>query len=290
MKNILKIDDLNYKIKFFLLLNIGLIFTAIGIAVFKAPNKFVFGGTSGISIIISTLFPMFNVGISMWIVNIILVVLGSAFLGFKKMGMMVYSSFALSFFVTLLEEIFPLENPLTDDLFLEFCFAVILPAIGSAIAFNIGASTGGTDIIAVILSKYTSLEVGKALLVTDIGVVIFATIIYGPKIGMYCALGITLKSTIIDSVIEGLNLRKVCTVISEKPEEIKTFIMEQLHRTATEQNAYGAYSNKKEKVLMTVLTRSEAAKLRGYIRKVDKKAFITIVNSSEIIGKGFRNI
>ncbi len=285
-----KWNNIKYLIKFFLILNTGLIFTALGIAVFKAPNKFVFGGTSGISIIISTLVPFLNVGVSMWIVNAALVILGLIFLGFKKMSMMIYSSFALSLFVTVFESAFKLASPLTDDMFLEFCFAVILPAIGSALAFNIGASTGGTDIIAVILSKYTSLEVGKALLVTDIGVVIFATVIYGAKIGMYCALGIILKSTIIDSVIEGMNLRKVCTVISSRAEDIKYYITNELKRGATEQLTHGAYTNNEQKMLMTVLTRSEATKLRNYIRKKDPGAFITIVNSSEIIGKGFRNI
>ncbi len=283
-------SDWMYKTRYFLTLNLGLLFTALGIAVFKAPNKFVFGGTSGISIIISTLLPTVNVGLAMWIVNILLVMLGLCFLGFKRMGIMMYSSFALSFFVALLEKVLALTGPLTDDLFLEFCFAVILPAIGSALAFNIGASTGGTDIVAVVLNKYTSLEVGKALLVSDFGVVTFAFLVYGSKTGLYCLLGITLKSTIIDNVIEGLNLRKVCTVISKETEQIKTFITEQLHRSATEQVAHGAFTHEEKKVLMTVLTRSEATRLRNFLRKTDPKAFITIVNSSEIIGKGFRTI
>ncbi len=278
------------KLRFFLLLNIGLIFTAVGIAIFKAPNKFVFGGTSGIAILLSTLVSWLNVGTAMWLINVVLVILGILFLGFKKMGMMIYSSFAMSFFVSVLEGMFPLAAPLTDELFLEFCFAVIFPAIGSAIAFNVGASTGGTDIVAVILSKYTSLEVGKALMLSDFGVTFAAMLLYGPKIGLFCVLGIVLKSTIIDSVIEGMNLRKVCTIISAKPEEIQSFIIEQLHRTATVQDIKGAYSEEKKKALMAVLTRSEATRLRNFIRRTDPKAFITIVNSSEIIGKGFRSI
>ena len=188
------------------------------------------------------------------------------------------------------EKLFPLENPLTDQRFLEFCFAVILPAIGSAIVFNIGASTGGTDIIAMILNKHTSLEIGKSLLISDLGIVLIAAYLYGASTGLYCILGMILKCTVVDSAIESLNLRKVCTVISSEPEKVKQFIMEQLRRTATEQEAHGAYSNNAEKVLMTVLTRREAALLRNFIRKEDPHAFITIVNSSEIIGKGFRSI
>lgn len=277
-------------VRFFLLLNAGLLVTAMGIAFFKTPNHFAFGGTSGVSIILSTLFPSLNVGGFMWIVNAVLVLLGFLFLGPKAMGWTIYSSFALSFYVSLCELVAPLSAPLTGDKFLELCFAVILPAIGSAIVFNIGASTGGTDILAMILHKYTSLEIGKALMVSDVGIVLIAAWLYGPATGLYCILGMILKCTVVDSAIESLNLRKVCTVISSCPDEVEEYIIGVLHRSATEQEAYGAYKHQTEKILMTVLTRREAALLRNFLRRKDPKAFITIVNSSEIIGKGFRSI
>lgn len=277
-------------IKYLLLLNIGLIFTAAGIALFKSTNNFVFGGTSGIAIIITSFFPKLNVGYSMWIVNAVLVALALIFLELKSSLWTIYASFALSLYVTVFQKIIPLNHPMTDDLFLEFCFATILPAVGSAIVFNIGASTGGTDIVAMILSKYTSLEIGKALLASDISIVIIAFFIYGEKTGLYCILGLTLKCTILDTAIESLNLRKVCTVISSHPDEIKEYIVNKLHRTATEQQAFGAYRHDERCVLMTVLTRRGAASLRKHIKNVDPYAFITIVNSSEIIGKGFRSL
>ena len=242
------------------------------------------------SIILSTLFPRWNVGVFMWIVNLVLVVLGFFLLGWRSMGWTIYSSFALSFYVSLCEWIWPLTAPLTDDTFLEFCFAVLLPALGSAIVFNVGASTGGTDILAMILQKYTSLEIGRALMVSDLGIVAVAAFLYGPRTGMYCILGMVLKCTVVDSAIESLNLRKVCTVISQQSQLVEKFIIEELHRSATEQPAYGAYTHRRERVLVTVLTRSEAARLRIFLRKNDPGAFITIVNSSEIIGKGFRSI
>ena len=277
-------------LRFFLLLNLGLFLTAVGIELFKSPNQFAFGGTSGLSIILSTLFPRWNVGAFMWVINAVLVVLGFCLLGWRSMGWTIYSSFALSFYVSACEALWPLSAPLTDDTFLEFCFAVLLPALGSAIVFNVGASTGGTDILAMILQKYTSLEIGRALMVSDLGIVAVAAILYGPRTGMYCILGMVLKCTVVDSAIESLNLRKVCTVISQHSQEVERFIIEELHRSATEQPAYGAYSHRRERVLVTVLTRSEASRLRIFLRKKDPTAFITIVNSSEIIGKGFRSI
>ena len=277
-------------LRFFLFLNAGLFLTARGIELFKTPNNFAFGGTSGLSIILATLFPRWNVSAFMWVVNLALVVLGFALLGRKSMGWTVYSSFALSFYVSLCEWLFPLTAPMTDDTFLEFCFAVLLPALGSAIVFNVGASTGGTDILAMILQKYTSLEIGRALLVSDLGIVLVGALLYGARTGMYCILGMVLKCTVVDSAIESLNLRKVCTIITRYPDHVEKYIIEDLHRSATEQPAYGAYTHQKERMLITVLTRAEATRLRIYLRKIDPKAFITIVNSSEIIGKGFCSI
>lgn len=275
---------------FFLILNLGLIFTAVGISIFKTPNHFAFGGTSGLSIILSTLFPKRNVGAFMWIVNAALVVLGFFFLGIRSMGWTIYSSFALSFYVSACEVIYPLSFPLTHDVFLELCFAVILPAVGAAMVFNVGASTGGTDIVAMILHKYTSLEIGRVLLVSDLGIVLIAAYLYGAQTGLYCILGMILKCTVVDSAIESLNLRKVCTIISKYPDQVEDFIINDLHRSATEQNAFGVYTKQEQKVLMTVLTRSETNRLRIHLRQIDPHAFITIVNSSEIIGKGFRSI
>lgn len=276
--------------KFFALLNAGLIATALGIALFKTPNHFAFGGTSGLSIILSTVFPQWNVGFFMWIVNAVLVLLVFAFLGVRSMGWTIYSSFALSFYVSLCEEIWPLTAPLTHDVFLELCYAVILPAVGSAIVFNIGASTGGTDIVAMILHKYTSLEIGRALLVSDLAIVLVGAYLYGPATGLYCILGMVLKTTVVDSAIESINLRKVCTVVTTNPGPVRDFIVKELNRSATEERAEGAYSHEEKWVLMTVLTRAQAQHLRRFVRRNDPHAFITIVNSSEIVGKGFRSI
>ena len=229
--------------KFFFLLNLGLIATAVGIAVFKTPNHFAFGGTSGLSIVLATLFPRFNVGAFMWFVNAALVLLGFVFLGIKSMGWTIYSSIALSFYVSLCERLYPLDHPLTNDVFLELCFAVILSAVGAAIVFNIGASTGGTDIVAMILNKYTSMPVGRALMVSDVGIVLVGAYLYGPATGLYCILGMILKSTVADSAIESINMRKVCTIVTSNPTPVRDFIVNDLHRSATMEQAEGAYTH-----------------------------------------------
>lgn len=277
------------KLIYFLLLNFGLAVLAAGVHFFKAPNNFAFGGTSGISILISSLTP-FNVGTAMLLINAVLVVIGLIFLGPKRMGVTIYSSMALSVFVDLFERIWPMSAPFTDDKFLELCYAVILPAVGSAIVFNIGASSGGTDIVAMILSDKTSIEIGKALLVSDFLIALAAGGLYGVRTGMYCVLGLLAKAFVVDGVIENINIRKKITIVSQHPDEILQFIINDLKRGATVYTAHGAFSGRDEEVITTVLGRRQAVLLRNYIRRVDPASFITIVNSSETIGKGFRSI
>lgn len=278
------------RIQFFLTLNLGLFLTAIGIEVFKAPNHFALGGTSGLSIILSTLFPKFPVSAFMWLINLALVLLGLAFLDRRTMGWTVFSSFALSFYVSILERLIPLSAPLTNDTLLELIFAVGLPAVGSAIVFNIGASTGGTDILAMILKKYSSLQIGKALLLVDAAIVATAAALYGPRTGLYCILGLISKSFVVDSFIENVNTQKVCTVICSRPNDVVGFLVSELHRTATVREERGAFTGRPETVLVTVLSRREATRLRIYLRETDPHAFMTMVNSSEIVGRGFRGV
>lgn len=278
------------RIQFFLTLNLGLFLTAIGIEVFKAPNHFALGGTSGLSIILSTLFPKYPVSAFMWLVNLALVLLGLAFLDRRTMGWTVFSSFALSFYVSILERLIPLSAPLTNDTLLELIFAVGLPAVGSAIVFNIGASTGGTDILAMILKKYSSLQIGKALLLVDAAIVATAAALYGPRTGLYCILGLISKSFVVDSFIENVNTQKVCTVICSRPNDVVGFLVSELHRTATVREERGAFTGRPETVLVTVLSRREATRLRIYLRETDPHAFMTMVNSSEIVGRGFRGV
>ena len=278
------------KALWFLILNLGLILTAAGIALFKSPNHFAMGGTSGIAVIMAALFPHLHVSGAMYIINAALLVFGFIFLGKGFGWATAYASVALSTYVAMFEWLVPLAAPLTDDALLEVLWAVILPAVGSAIVFNIGASTGGTDIVAMILTKHTSLEVGKALLVPDFVITAATFFIFDVKTALYSMLGLLMKTFLVDIVIDGINSRKYCRIISSRPEEVKAYILDTLHRGATLSYAEGAFTGRSELVITTVLSRRQAVQLRNYIRRIDAHAFITMVNSSQIIGKGFREI
>lgn len=278
------------KVGEFLLINLGLLLTAAGIHFFKVPNSFATGGVSGLAIVLLHFFPSISIGPIMLVINIILLIIGFALIGRTFGSKTFYSSVALSGMVWLLDRIIPMTRPLTNDTMLELFFAIILPAVGSAIVFNQNASTGGTDIVARILNKLTSIDIGKALLLSDFAITIAAGAVYGVRIGMYSVLGLILKGFIIDTVMEGFNLRKQVVVISNKPDQVRQYIIDNLHRGATVQIAYGAFTNEEKRVLTTVVNRRQAVALRQFIREIDKSAFITITNTSEIIGKGFRTI
>lgn len=276
--------------KDFLLINIGLILVGIGICIFKIPNNFATGGVSGLAIIISSFFPRIDVGPMMLIINILLMLVGFLFLGRDFGSKTIYSSFALSGIVWFTQKTFPINVSLTGDLMLELIYSIIFPAVGSAIIFNCNASTGGTDIIAKIISKSTRLDIGKTLLLSDFIIAAGAGAVFGMRIGLYSVLGLIIKSFMIDLVIEGLNVKKQMVIISSKPDEIKNYIVNIIKRGATVYKAEGAFTSKQEVVINTVLNRRQAIRLRSYIRSVDGSAFITISNTSEIIGKGFRSI
>lgn len=275
---------------FFALLNVGLILTAVAIVLFKTPNHLAFGGTSGLSILLATAFPQLPVSVFMWILNVVLVVLGFIFLDRKAVLWSAFASFALSGYTSLFEWLFPISGSITGDLWLDVCFSVLLPAVGSALVFDIGASTGGTDIAAMILRKRTDIEIGKALFAVDVGIVAAAMGIYGARVGLYCVLGLVAKTFVVDGFIESIRQRKVCQVICACPKDVEEYIVRKLGRTATVQFGWGAYSGRRVTVLTTVLSRREAMKLRLFVRANDPKAFITIVSSSEIVGRGFRGV
>jgi uncharacterized membrane-anchored protein YitT (DUF2179 family) len=276
------------KTKEFLLINLGLLFVALGIFFFKVPNHFATGGVSGLAIILGHFFQQLSTGPIMMIINAVLLIAGFIFIGFDFASKTVYSSFALSGMVWLLEKICPISGPLTGDTFLELMFAILLPAVGSAIVFNQNASTGGTDIIAKILNKHMHINIGKTLLMADFSITLAACAVFGIKTGMYSILGLFMKGFLIDVVIESMNISKQMVIISSRPEEIKSHIINELHRGATIHRAKGAYTDEEKEVITTIVNRRQAIALRMFIRELDKKAFISITNASEIVGKGFR--
>ena len=273
----------------YMVLTLATFIMVIGIYVFKFPNNFSFGGVTGIAIVLSKFLPGTPGNITL-IINMVLLVLGFLFLG-KGFGIKTaYVSILMSVSLNLAEVWFPMEKPLTSEPVLELIYAIVLPAFSSSIFFNIDASSGGTDIVAMILKKYTKLNIGTALFFSDLLIVLASCFVFDTKTGLFSLTGLLAKSLVVDNVIESINLCKYFTIICEDPEPICDFIMNKLNRSATVYDAEGTYEHRKKKVIITIMKRSQAVELRNFIRQTQPSAFIAITNSSEIIGKGFRGL
>ncbi len=271
------------------LITVSIWIMVVGIHFFKFPNHFAFGGVTGFSAVFT---PLLHCSASTFttVANYALLVLGFVFLGKSVGTRTVYATIVMSASLQLLDVAAPVSGTLTDQPMLELVFAIMLPAVGSAILFNIGASSGGTDIIAMILKKYTSMNIGSALMAADAAAVAVSFALYGPSTGLYSVLGLVAKSLVVDDVIENMNLCKCFNIVCEHPQPICDFIIHDLKRSATTFEAKGAYTDSRKTVIMTTMRRSQAIRLRNFIRKQEPNAFIMIENSSEIIGKGFSSV
>ena len=290
------------KLKNFSYMTIGTLLLAIGVYFFKTPNGFATGGVSGLAIVLNRLIlnltgheiAFISTGSLIMIMNVILLIAGFIFIN-KEFGIKtVYCTLLYSGVIWLLEILFEkvyyIEMPLTDQPMLELFFATILAAVGSALLFNVDASSGGTDIIAIMLKKLTDINVGTALLIADSIVAVSAFFVFDVKTGLFSIFGLFMKSFLVDGIIENLNLCKYFTIITEKPDEICEFIMMNMHHGVTKHEAEGAFSHRPKTVLLTVCRRYEAHIIKAKIKELDPTAFIMITNSSEILGRGFRSL
>lgn len=270
-------------------LTLATLILVVGVYVFKFPNHFSFGGVTGIAVVLGEVLPVTPATIN-FLLNAVLLLLGFLFLG-KDTGLKtVYVSLLTSVGLSVLEWAAPMEHPLTDQPTLEFIFAIVLPAASSAILFNVGASGGGTDIIAMILKKHTSISIGIALFFVDLLIVLASCLVFDIETGLYSFCGLMAKTLVIDGVIENINLCKYFTIICDDAEPICHYINAQLNRSATVYRAQGAYTHRPKIIVLTVMKRSQAVQLRNYIKQTQPTAFMMITNSSEIIGKGFRGL
>lgn len=277
------------KLKNFSLLTISTLIMAVGIYFFKFANNFTFGGITGIAVLVAKFLPISASDFS-FVVNILLLIIGWIVLGKSFAEKTAYSTILLSISLSLLERIYPMSHPLTNEPLLELIFAILLPALGSAILFNIGASSGGTDVIAMILKKYTSVDIGKGLMISDLIFTLAGFLVFNVKTGLYSLFGLIMRSALIDNFIESFNRSKYFHVVTSNATCICDFIQNDLQRGATIVNATGAFTGDDKYIILTVLSPSQAVKLRNFIKKQDPKAFLLVSNTSEIIGKGFHSV
>lgn len=282
-------------------ITIGAFILALGFVLFINPYNIVPGGVYGISIVVHYLtkgiFSFWPDGIPIGffglILNIPLTIIGIKILG-PRFGVKTIIGFVLtSVFMDMLTMVIGANDPLglKDDLLLSCLFGGVVIGVGLALIFKSKATSGGSDIIAMIFAKYTKMPVGQLLIYVDSCIVLFGLIVLRDwKIPLYSWLVIFITGKVIDSVMEGSSTEKMFLIISDKHEEIRNKIIVNLERGGTYLHGEGMYNGSSKKVIYTVINRREVSILEEYINEIDPDAFVAVIDTKEILGYGFKSL
>lgn len=272
------------------LIVIGAFILASGFVFFITPYNIVPGGVYGISIVLHHIFGT-PVGMVALLFDIPLTIIGIKVLG-PRFGVKTVVGFVLTaVFVDTLTWLWG-EQPLVDsDALLSSIYGGLLVGIGLGMIFKAKATSGGSDIIAMILSKYTHLPLGQLMIAVDTVVVLLGLLVFGDwKIPLYSLIVIFIAGRVIDVVLQGLSYDKTLFIVSEKPLELRDKIINDLNRGGTFIHGKGMFSGQEKTIIYTVVNRREMTILQDFIHKIDPMAFMTVINASEILGNGFKSL
>ena len=273
------------KIKEYLLTTIGVALTAIALEYFFFPCDIAAGGVSGIGLVVNKVSGL-DTSIVVLVLNILLFILAFIVLGKSFGAKSIYATIMLSVFMWIIERFFT-PGVLTENMFLASFFGSIILGMGAAIVFHQGASTGGTSIIASIISKFTPIGIGISVLLTDSFVCILAISVFGVDKGLFGFFSVILIGLVIDKFIDGFNTCKQVFIITSKEKAIVNHIIKKIDRGCTVLNGHGGYTGSDVKIIYTVLNSNEFIALKKDVKEIDPDAFVTVNESTEVLGKGF---
>ena len=270
----------------FIMVLLGTFIYSVSVNIFLTPHKLIAGGVTGIAIIIEYITSIPS-GIFVFLINIPLFIMGIKTLD-KEFGIFsIIGMSSMSLFLLLTKNISMLYT--IDDILLSTLCGGILCGIGMGIVFKSRASEGGTDIISVIVKKKYGIKISTVTFIINILIVFMGTFIGSIEIAIYTIISMYLKSAAMDKIIEGLDTKKLIFVVTNEPEKVKETILENLGRGVTILKGEGAYTGENKKVIYSVMSTSQLAKGREFIRKIDSRAVITVMNVDEVEGKGFKS-
>lgn len=254
---------------------------AAAVYFFLVPSHASVSSISGLGIVLSNFVPLPLSAITM-ILNVLLLIIGFFTCG-KEFGVKtVYTSILLPVFLGVFEKAFPGGISLTDSQELDVLCYILVVSVGLSILFNRNASSGGLDIVAKIMNKYLHMELGKAMSLSGMCVALSAALVYDKKTVVLSVLGTYFNGIILDHFIFDHNIKRRVCIITKKEEELRKFIINDLHSGATVYEAIGAYNGQKHNEIITIVDKSEYQKLMNYMNHEDPKAFITIYNVSDM--------
>lgn len=279
--NRVKFDD---KILFnFAMAMLGVLILALTFNICYEPNNLVVSGVSGLSIVVNHLTGI-EPSIFITIANIFLIVLSVLALGFKSSIKTIIGSLAYSFFVYLTRNINIYLNISFDEMIMYLILGGFCTGLGAGLIYKYGYSSGGTDVLTLVLSKYTKTPIGKSQLAINIMVVLSGGILFGMNMIIYAVLVNYIESIVIDKVQLGFNGSKMFYIRTDKPEEVKHLITKTLRSGVTELEATGGYSSQKQKLLMCTISSKKYLELRDKIMEIDNDAFIVISECYDVLG------
>lgn len=263
----------------------GSVLIAIGLYLFLLQHNISAGGVSGMSLVISKLLNL-PIGPINLVLNIGILFLGSVFISKDFAKRSILSAATVSLMIIFLESYFPDVN-LTNDLILNVIFGPLIIAFGLGLIFYNGGSSGGTDVIATIINKYSNIPIHIGLFFTDLTVIILAMFILGFEPSLYSVLAIIVQAICLDYVSQGLGRKIAVFVISDKHEEINDLMVNKYHRGVTLLHAQGGYTGREKKLVLTISNVRRFPVIKEEILKLDDKAFIFSYTISEVYGSGF---
>ena len=275
------------KAKTNIIIVLGSLLCSIGVYFFMIPDNLTVGGLAGFAIGLNHFIPAIPTGIIMILCNIILFILGFLILGKAFGAKSIVSSLLISGFIYIFELIYPDFEPMTGEVLLNMLVGILISAAGVAMVINQNASTGGTDIVAMILKKFFNLDIGKGLYIADFVTVVVGGLAFGKEIFMYSFFGILINSFVVDKAIAGFNTKVNMFITSTHPFEINDFIIKEISRGSTIYNAQGGYSLEDRHIINTIVSRAQYIRIKNKVKEIDPKAFISISYVSEVLGEGF---
>ncbi|MDO5755256.1 MAG: YitT family protein [Tissierellia bacterium] len=270
-----------------LIIVLGSLLCSVGVYFFMIPDNLTVGGLAGFAIGLNHFIPQIPTGIIMFLCNIILFILGFLILGKAFGAKSVVSSLLISGFIYLFELVYPDFKPMTGEVLLNMLVGILISAAGVAMVINQNASTGGTDIVAMILKKFFNLDIGKGLYIADFITVVVGGMAFGKEIFMYSFFGILINSFVVDKAIAGFNTKVNMFITSTHPFEINDYIIKEINRGSTIYNALGGYSLEDRHIINTIVSRGQYIRIKNKVKEIDPKAFISISYVSEVLGEGF---
>ena len=252
---------------------------AAAVYFFLVPSHASVSSISGLGIVLANFVPLPLSAITM-ILNVVLLVIGFLTCGREFGAKTVYTSILLPAFIGLFERLFPNLGSLTDSQELDVLCYILVVSVGLSILFNRNASSGGLDIVAKIMNKYLHMDLGKAMSLSGICVALSAALVYDKKTVVLSVLGTYFNGLVLDHFIFDQNIKRRVCIITGKEEELRQFIIQDLHSGATVYEAIGAYNLEKHNEIITIVDKSEYQKLMKFINEIDPKAFITVYNVS----------